>query len=354
MAPLYKYSIVSERHDYEAEKADPYAFACEAAPRTASQICDLEAYEWSDAKWMAGRAARNRHDAPLAIYEVHLGSWMRVPHEADRWLTYAELATRLADYVEEMGFTHVELLPVTEHPFGGSWGYQTTGYFAPTSRFGGPGDFMALIDTLHQRGIGVVIDWAPAHFPDDPHGLARFDGTHLYEHMDPKIGRHPHWDTLVFNYGRAEVANFLVASAIFWCEKYHVDGIRVDAVASMLYRDYGRQEGEWIPNHQGGNENFEAIRFLQTFNEQVYGYFPDVMTMAEESTGVAPGHASYVSWRPRVRFQVEHGLDARHAGLHEIGPHLSQAPSQSPHLQHALRVSRELPAPLLTRRGRAR
>ena len=293
---LYKYSIASERHAYEAEKADPYAFACEAAPRTASKICDLEAYEWSDAKWMAERAARNRHDAPLAIYEVHLGSWMRVPHEGDRWLTYAELATRLADYVEEMGFTHVELLPVTEHPFGGSWGYQTTGYFAPTSRFGGPRDFMALIDTLHQRGIGVVIDWAPAHFPDDPHGLARFDGTHLYEHMDPRIGRHPHWDTLVFNYGRAEVANFLVASAIFWCEKYHVDGIRVDAVASMLYRDYGRQDGEWIPNRSGGNENFEAIRFLQAFNEQVYGHFPDVMTMAEEST----------AW-PQVTRPTSHG-----------------------------------------------
>ena len=246
---LYKYSIVSERNDYSAEKADPYAFACEPAPRTASKVCDLNAYEWSDAAWMAERAARNRHDAPLAIYEVHLGSWVRSPQEGDRWLTYAELAERLADYIEEMGFTHVELLPVTEHPFGGSWGYQTTGYFAPTSRYGDPREFMALVDTLHQRGIGVVIDWAPAHFPDDPHGLARFDGTHLYEHMDPKSGRHPHWDTLIFNYGRTEVANFLVASAIFWCEKYHVDGIRVDAVASMLYRDYGKQDGEWIPNH---------------------------------------------------------------------------------------------------------
>ena len=281
---LYKYSIVSERNDYSAEKADPYAFACEPAPRTASKVCDLNAYEWSDAAWMAERAARNRHDAPLAIYEVHLGSWMRSPQDGDRWLTYAELAERLADYVEQMGFTHVELLPITEHPFGGSWGYQTTGYFAPTSRFGDPREFMALVDTLHQRGIGVVIDWAPAHFPDDPHGLARFDGTHLYEHMDPKSGRHPHWDTLIFNYGRTEVANFLVASAIFWCEKYHVDGIRVDAVASMLYRDYGKQDGEWIPNHYGGNENLEAVRFLRTLNEQVYGHFPDVMTIAEEST----------------------------------------------------------------------
>ena len=293
---LYKYSIVSERHDYSAEKADPYAFACESAPRTASKVCDLNAYEWSDAAWMAERAARNRHDAPLAIYEVHLGSWMRSPQDGDRWLTYAELAERLADYVEEMGFTHVELLPVTEHPFGGSWGYQTTGYFAPTSRFGDPREFMALVDTLHQRGIGVVIDWAPAHFPDDPHGLARFDGTHLYEHMDPKSGRHPHWDTLIFNYGRTEVANFLVASAIFWCEKYHVDGIRVDAVASMLYRDYGKQDGEWIPNHYGGNENLEAVRFLRTLNEQVYGHFPDVMTIAEEST----------AW-PQVSRPTSHG-----------------------------------------------
>ena len=293
---LYKYSIVSERHDYSAEKADPYAFACEPAPRTASKVCDLNAYEWSDAAWMAERAARNRHDAPLAIYEVHLGSWMRSPQDGDRWLTYAELAERLADYVEEMGFTHVELLPVTEHPFGGSWGYQTTGYFAPTSRFGDPRQFMALVDTLHQRGIGVVIDWAPAHFPDDPHGLAQFDGTHLYEHMDPKSGRHPHWDTLIFNYGRTEVANFLVASAIFWCEKYHVDGIRVDAVASMLYRDYGKQDGEWIPNHYGGNENLEAVRFLRTLNEQVYGHFPDVMTIAEEST----------AW-PQVSRPTSHG-----------------------------------------------
>ena len=293
---LYKYSIVSERHDYSAEKADPYAFACEPAPRTASKVCDLNAYEWSDAAWMAERAARNRHDAPLAIYEVHLGSWMRCPQDGDRWLTYAELAERLADYVEEMGFTHVELLPVTEHPFGGSWGYQTTGYFAPTSRFGDPRQFMALVDKLHQRGIGVVIDWAPAHFPDDPHGLARFDGTHLYEHMDPKSGRHPHWDTLIFNYGRTEVANFLVASAIFWCEKYHVDGIRVDAVASMLYRDYGKQDGEWIPNHYGGNENLEAVRFLRTLNEQVYGHFPDVMTIAEEST----------AW-PQVSRPTSHG-----------------------------------------------
>ena len=220
-------------------------------------------------------------------------------------------------------------------------------YFAPTSRFGGPRDFMALIDTLHQRGIGVVIDWAPAHFPDDPHGLARFDGTHLYEHMDPRMGRHPHWDTLVFNYGRAEVANFLVASAVFWCEKYHVDGIRVDAVASMLYRDYGRQDGEWIPNRSGGNENFEAIRFLQTFNEQVYGHFPDVMNDGRGIHGVAPGHAPYVTWWARLRLQVEHGLDARYARLHEVRSHLSQAPSQSPHLQHALRVSGELPTPLL-------
>ncbi|MCY4187612.1 MAG: 1,4-alpha-glucan branching protein GlgB [Bryobacterales bacterium] len=293
---LYKYSIVSERHGFAAEKADPYALAGELAPRTASKVCDLGAYQWSDSAWMAERAARNRHDAPVAIYEAHLGSWMRLPQEGGRWLTYLELADRLAAYVEEMGFTHVELLPVTEHPFGGSWGYQTTGYFAPTSRFGSPCEFMALVDRLHQRGIGVVVDWAPAHFPDDPHGLARFDGTCLYEHVDPRRGRHPHWGTLIFNYGRVEVTNFLVSSALFWCEKYHVDGIRVDAVASMLYLDYGREEGEWIPNRCGGNENLEAVWFLRTLNEQIYGRFPDVMTIAEEST----------AW-PQVSRPTSHG-----------------------------------------------
>ena len=281
---LYKYKVESSELGYYAEKADPYAFAAELAPRTASKVCHLDSYQWGDEDWMASRAAKHTPAAPLAVYEVHLGSWMRVPEEHDRWLTYGELAERLSDYIRTMGFTHVELMPVTEHPFGGSWGYQTTGYFAPTSRFGSPLDFMAFVDALHRRGIGVIVDWVPAHFPDDAHGLARFHGTHLYEHMDPKLGRHPDWDTLVFNFGRNEVANFLLSSALFWLDKYHVDGIRVDAVSSMLYRDYGREEGEWVPNQYGGKENIEAIELLRHVNAAVYAQFPDVMTIAEEST----------------------------------------------------------------------
>lgn len=281
---LYKYFIRSGRHGFSADKADPYAFASESGPGTASKTCDMDAYAWGDGQWMAGRGSRNRHDAPLAIYEVHLGSWMRRVEDGARWLTYAESADRLADYVTALGFTHVELLPITEHPFGGSWGYQSTGYFAPTNRFGEPRDFMAFVDTLHRRGIGVILDWAPAHFPDDGHSLARFDGTALYEHDDPILGRHPHWNTLIFNYGRTEVANFLRSSALFWFDKYHVDGIRVDAVASMLYRDYGREEGEWSPNRYGGKENIEAVDFLRKLNERIYAQFPDVLTVAEEST----------------------------------------------------------------------
>ena len=281
---LYKYKVETHGLGYYEEKADPYAFAAEVAPRTASKVCQLDSYQWGDEDWMASRAAKNSRAAPLAVYEVHLGSWMRVPEEHDRWLTYGELAERLSDYVCKMGFTHVELMPVTEHPFGGSWGYQTTGYFAPTSRFGSPRECMAFVDALHRRGIGVIVDWVPAHFPDDEHGLARFDGTHLYEHMDPQLGRHPDWGTLVFNFGRNEVANFLLASALFWLDKYHVDGIRVDAVSSMLYRDYGRNEGEWVPNQYGGKENIEAIELLRHVNAVIYAQFPDVMTIAEEST----------------------------------------------------------------------
>ena len=280
----YKYRVVSERLGHCMDKADPYGFWSEAPPATASRVCDLGAYRWADSDWMAQRRANNGHSAPIAIYEVHLGSWMRVPEEGGRWLTYHELAVSLAEYALANGFTHVELMPVTEHPFGGSWGYQTTGYFAPTSRFGSPRDLMGFVDTLHQKGIGVILDWAPAHFPDDPHGLARFDGSCLYEHMDSRMGRHPHWGTSVFNLGRYEVANFLVSSALFWFDRFHVDGIRVDAVSSMLYRDYGRDEGEWVPNQYGGRENIEAIEFLRRLNEQVHAQFPDVMTIAEEST----------------------------------------------------------------------
>jgi len=281
---LYKYRVISKHKDHRADKADPYGFAAEIRPQTASKVWDLSGYEWQDAKWMAERGRANALDAPVSIYEVHLGSWRRMPEKANRWLSYRELADSLADYVSQMGFTHVEFLPVTEHPFDGSWGYQTVGYFAPTSRFGTPQDFMYLVDRLHQRGIGVILDWVPAHFPSDAHGIGYFDGTYLYEHADPRQGQQPDWGTLVCNFGRWEVRNFLINSGLFWLEKYHVDGLRVDAVASMLYLDYGRREGEWIPNRHGGRENLEAVEFLRQFNEQVYSEFPGVMMIAEEST----------------------------------------------------------------------
>jgi 1,4-alpha-glucan branching enzyme len=281
---LYKYAIVSQYGDFRVDKADPVGFAAEIRPHTASKVWDISGYEWNDADWMANRASANALNAPIAVYEVHLGSWRRVPEEGNRWLTYRELAPLLADYVHKMGYTHVEFLPVTEHPFDGSWGYQTVGYYAPTSRFGTPDDFMFLIDTLHQHGIGVILDWVPAHFPRDEHGLAYFDGTHLYEHSDPRKGEQREWGTFVFNYGRCEVANFLLSNALFWFDKYHVDGLRVDAVASMLYLDYSRKEGEWVPNEYGGRENLEAIAFLRRLNEHVYGEHPDVLMVAEEST----------------------------------------------------------------------
>jgi 1,4-alpha-glucan branching enzyme len=265
------------------DKADPYAWYSEIAPQTASVVWELT-YAWDDAAWLTQRRQRNALDAPMAIYEVHLGSWRRVPEEDNRPLTYRELAPQLADYVIQMGFTHVEFLPPMEHPFYGSWGYQGTGYFAPTSRYGSPQDFMYLIDTLHQHDIGVILDWVPSHFPNDAHGLGFFDGTHLYEHADPRQGIHPEWNSCVFNYGRCEVQSFLISNALFWLEKYHADGLRVDAVASMLYLDYGRQAGTWIPNRYGGRENIDAIAFLRRCNEAVYTNFPDVHTIAEEST----------------------------------------------------------------------
>ncbi|MGQ9669794.1 MAG: 1,4-alpha-glucan branching protein GlgB [Desulfosoma sp.] len=281
---LYKYAIRSGFNDYYVLKSDPYAFYAEKRPGTASIVWDLSAYAWQDKAWMQSRKDRNSRSAPMAIYEVHLGSWMRVAEEGNRWLTYRELAPRLAAYVQEMGFTHVELLPVTEHPLDASWGYQTTGYFAATSRFGTPQDFMYFVDTLHQHGIGVIVDWVPAHFPTDEHGLGYFDGTHLYEHADPRQGFHTDWKSFIYNYGRNEVLNFLISSALFWLDVYHVDGLRVDAVASMLYLDYSRRNGEWIPNKYGGNENLEAIAFLRRFNEMVYREHPDALTIAEEST----------------------------------------------------------------------
>jgi 1,4-alpha-glucan branching enzyme len=252
-------------------------------PKTASVVWDLE-YDWSDSEWMEGRSRRNSLDAPISVYEVHLGSWRKVPEEDNRPLSYRELAPRLAGHVSRLGFTHVEFLPVTEHPFFGSWGYQTTGYFAPTSRFGTPQDFMYLIDRLHQEGIGVILDWVPSHFPADQHGLAYFDGTHLFEHADPRQGHHPDWGSAIFNYGRHEISSFLISSARFWLDRYHIDGLRVDAVASMLYLDYSRRGGEWIPNRYGGNENLEAIEFLRRLNAEVYRAHPEVQTYAEEST----------------------------------------------------------------------
>jgi 1,4-alpha-glucan branching enzyme len=280
---VYKYFIRSNVAGHEGEKADPYGFGSEVRPRTASKVYDLDSYEWGDRHWMDSRGGKHRREAPICIYEMHLGSWRRAP-ETNSWLTYSDMAAQLAEYCQEMGFTHVELMPPTEHPFDGSWGYQTVGYFSPTSRYGTPHEFMEFIDTLHRAGIGVIMDWVPAHFPNDPHGLAFFDGTHLYEHSDPRQGFHPDWGTMIFNYGRREVSNFLIGNALFWLDKYHIDGLRVDAVASMLYLDYGREEGQWIPNQYGGKENVDAIDFLRRFNERVYAEHPDTMTFAEEST----------------------------------------------------------------------
>ncbi len=278
---LYKFRI--ETHDgHWLEKSDPYAFAAELRPQTASVVTDLDTYTWHDGDWLAHRAEAQALDAPIAVYEVHLGSWRR--GESNRYLTYAELADQLIPYVKEMGYTHIELLPIAEHPFDGSWGYQVVSYFAPTSRFGSPQEFMAFVDACHQADIGVIVDWVPAHFPKDAHGLGNFDGTHLYEHADPRKGEHKDWGTYIFNYGRNEVRAFLLSNAVFWFDKYHIDGLRVDAVASMLYLDYSRNEGEWIPNIYGGRENLEAISFLKRFNEVTHGIFPDILTFAEEST----------------------------------------------------------------------
>jgi 1,4-alpha-glucan branching enzyme len=280
---LYKFHITSRYDNYEVNKTDPFASLYETPPKTASVVWDLD-YSWGDRTWMADRQDRNKLDAPISIYEVHLGSWRRVPEQGYRSLTYREIAPLLADYVRETGFTHIELLPVMEHPFFGSWGYQTTGYFAPTSRYGTPQDFMYLVDYLHQHDIGVILDWVPSHFPSDIFSLAYFDGTHLYEHADPKKGIHPDWNSCIFNYGRHEVVSFLISSALFWLDKYHADGLRFDAVASMLYNDYSRKDGEWVPNQHGGRENLEALAFLRRLNEEVYRSYPGVQTIAEEST----------------------------------------------------------------------
>jgi 1,4-alpha-glucan branching enzyme len=281
---VYKFEIKWRRFGFITQKTDPYGFYFERRPKTGAIVYDINQYHWRDDEWIEQRKAKNGLDAPLAIYEVHLGSWMRAPEEGNRYLTYRELAHKLVEYVKQMGYTHIELLPVTEHPYGGSWGYQTVGYYAPTSRHGEPHEFAYFVDYCHRNGIGVILDWVPAHFPKDGHGLAYFDGTHLYEHSDPRKGEHQDWGTLIFNYGRNEVRNFLLGNALFWLEKYHIDGLRVDAVASMLYLDYSRKEGQWVPNIHGGRENLEAVDFIKKFNELVHEHHPGAMTFAEEST----------------------------------------------------------------------
>jgi len=278
----YKFRIVSEHSGDVLEKIDPYGLFFETPPQTASIIWDISDYNWEDKNWMSYRKDKNGLDKPYSVYEVHLGSWRR--NENGDFLSYKELAVELVNYVKEMNYTHVEFMPVMEFPYDPSWGYQITGYFAPTSRFGSPEEFMHLVDTFHKNDIGVILDWVPSHFPEDKHGLGLFDGTHLYEHPDRKRGFHPDWKSLIFNYGRNEVQSFLISNAFFWLDKYHIDGLRVDAVASMIYLDYSREDGEWEPNEFGGNENLEATKFLRTFNAAVYENFEGIQTIAEEST----------------------------------------------------------------------
>jgi len=316
---VYKYHIVSRNGGYRVDKADPYGIFHEVPPKTASVVWDHE-YDWQDDAWMRRRRESNRLDAPMSIFEVHLGSWKRVTDEGNRSLSYRELAYELADYVQRLGFTHVEFLPVAEHPFFGSWGYQLTGYFAPSSRYGTPQDFKFLIDYLHQQGIGVILDWVPSHFPADEHGLAYFDGTALYEHADPKQGYHPDWNSFIFNYGRNEVRSFLLSNALYWLQEYHIDGLRVDAVASMLYLDYSRKDGEWIPNKYGGRENLEAIDFLRRFNTEVYQRHPDTQTIAEEST------AWPMVSRPTYVGGLGFGLKWDMGWMHDTLQYMSQDP----------------------------
>jgi len=281
---IYKYEILDPQGTLLPLKSDPYGFAAELRPKTGSVVARLDKYEWKDSEWVEQRAHKRWLEQPITVYEVHLGSWRRIPEEHNRWLSYHELAEQLIPYVKELGYTHIELLPVMEHPYDASWGYQTLGYYAVTSRYGSPTDFMEFVDRCHQAGLGVILDWTPAHFPRDAHGLAFFDGTHLYEHSDPRQGSHPDWGTLVYNYGRNEVQNYLISNALFWLDKYHIDGLRVDAVASMLYLDYSRKHHEWVPNRYGGRENLEAIDFFKRLNEVAHLRFPGVLTVAEEST----------------------------------------------------------------------
>jgi 1,4-alpha-glucan branching enzyme len=326
---IYKYFIHSRYHGQRLEKADPVSFFNEIPPRTASIVWDLN-YSWRDQHWMAGRAARNSLSAPMSIYEVHLGSWRRVAAEGYRSLSYREMAPLLADYVRRMGFTHVEFLPLMDHPFFGSWGYQITGYFAPSANYGTPQDLMFLIDTLHQNDIGVILDWVPSHFPGDAHGLAYFDGSHVFEHADPRQGRQPEWNSVIFNYDRHEVRSFLISNALFWLDHYHADGLRVDAVASMLYLDYARSDGDWVPNKHGGRENLTAIDFIKQLNETVYANYPDVQTIAEEST------AWPLVSRPTHCGGLGFGLKWDMGWMHDTLEYFSQDPINRKYHHHRL------------------
>ncbi len=316
---FYKYFIASRHRDYEVAKGDPFAFHWQRPPDTASMVWDLD-YAWGDTDWMRTRARHNGLDAPWSIYELHAGSWRRVPDENNRCLTYRELGDQLRGYTGHMGFTHIECMPLMEHPFYGSWGYQATGLFAPTARYGDPQDFMYLVDQLHQNHTGVILDWVPSHFPDDEHGLVYFDGTHLFEHADPRRGYHPEWNSYIYNYGRHEVRSILISSAIFWLDKYHLDGLRVDAVASMLYLDYGRRPGEWIPNQYGGNEDVYAVEFLRELNESIYREFPDVQTIAEDSS------AWPMVSRPTYVGGLGFGMKWKMGWMHDTLEYMSQDP----------------------------
>ncbi|MBU1217115.1 1,4-alpha-glucan branching protein GlgB [bacterium] len=329
----YKYHIVSKFHNIVHEKSDPFAFYSEKPSKSASRVWGLDNYKWEDEAWISERYKVNAHDAPVSVYEMHLGSWKRKVEEDNRYLTYRELAVELVDYLKQMNYTHVEFMPLTEYPFFGSWGYQVVGYFSATARFGEPEDLMYLVDVLHQNGIGVIMDWVPSHFAVDMHGLINFDGTALYEHEDPRQGFHPEWGSIIFNYGRNEVKSFLISSAMFWLDKYHIDGIRVDAVASMLHLDYARKEGEWIPNEHGGNENLEAVAFLRKLNESVYAEFPDIMMIAEEST------AWPMVTRPTSIGGLGFGFKWNMGWMHDTLKYMSYDPIHRQHHHHQLTFS---------------
>ncbi len=329
----YKYHIHTDSPNANPDKADPFAFYAEKAPHSASRVWDISTYSWSDDAWMTSRKNANSHTAPVSIYEVHLGSWRRKMEEENRYLSYVEAANALAEYTKQMHFTHVELLPITEYPFKGSWGYQTSGYFAPTSRYGTPEEFMQFVDIMHAHGIGVILDWVPSHFVTDGHGLMNFDGTCLFEHQDPRQGYHPEWGSAIFNYERNEVRAFLISSAMFWLEKYHIDGIRVDAVASMLYLDYAREEGEWVPNEFGGNENLGAIHFLKQLNTSVYTAFDDIMMFAEEST------AFPMVSRPVSDGGLGFGFKWNMGWMHDTLKYMKNEPIHRQHHHHELTFS---------------